>query len=478
MARRRFDGLGLAVVFCALGAAVGGDGAADAAPVNVVHPPVPVIVPHPAPPPVHIVVPPAPPPHIVLPPAPPPPVPHVVLPPAPPPPVVQAPVVPPAVPAPALAAAVPPPADSAINDPTITQQTTIRDLGRHPGRSLTRPLPARSTALRPARAHARSKPAVLPAPAHSAGHVTPAARTAAAEPATRLPLPPPAQPEAPAATADTSPGISTAPASPNTAAIDPPSLAQTADPPAPIGTRLPAVTAAVTDRGSRLAAGLPPQPSGRLLQSALLDALTATLGFAPRPGVMPVAPPGPALAPDSAPITGIGVPLPSAARPQFRASAPVAAPAVGRANALRRMFDSPMEFLREHLIPVAPSPFGQPRPFDLRAQHAWPFAQTLSQELAAGLQDNSVGIAAVVVAALVAMTALTAAGAGLGGRPLRHTAWRAGRRRLRAVSEWPTVLDPIGDATGQPAPEPQVAAWPDRAPAAEPLAASRERRVA
>ncbi|MBV8535598.1 MAG: hypothetical protein JO128_08405 [Alphaproteobacteria bacterium] len=143
---------------------------------------------------------------------------------------------------------------------------------------------------------------------------------------------------------------------------------------------------------------------------------------------------------------------------------------------MRRLFDSPMEFLREHLLPAVPSPFGLPRPFELRAQHTWPFARSLSQELAEGLQDNSVGIAAVVVTALVAMTALTAAGAGLSGRPLRHTAWRGARRRLHAVSDWATVLpDAIGDAAGGQA---RVAAWPGGAAAAEPLAASRERRVA
>jgi hypothetical protein len=103
----------------------------------------------------------------------------------------------------------------------------------------------------------------------------------------------------------------------------------------------------------------------------------------------------------------------------------------------------------------------------LRAQHTWPFAQ-------ATLQDNSVGIAAVVVAALVAMTALTSAGAGLSGRPLRHVAWRSQRRRLRTVSDWPTVLpDPVDDAVPQ-----SVAAWPRVAAVAERDAQSRERRVA
>jgi hypothetical protein len=278
-----------------------------------------------------------------------------------------------------------------------------------------------------------------------------------------------------------------APADPlSTALADPPPLVAqvAADPPAPV---VPAVTAA--GRPAPLGTALTPQPSGRLpLQPALLEALTAPLGFVPGPSIVPANPPPPPVAAsNTTAVTGVGVPLAGADQgPTFAADPAAPSIIVGQHRiahtAQRRMFDSPMEFLREHLLPAAPSPFGLPRPFELRAQHSWPFARTLSQELADGLADNSVGITAMVMAALVAMTVLTAAGAGLSGRPLRHTAWRTGRRRFRAVSDWVTVL-PEADAVPEGAPrrltsEPRVTTWPARPLVVEPLAALRERRVA
>lgn len=183
-------------------------------------------------------------------------------------------------------------------------------------------------------------------------------------------------------------------------------------------------------------------------------------------------------------MTGIGVPLASADQGTTLADPVAPSIIVGQHVAhapQRRMFDSPMEFLREHLLPAAPSPFGLPRPFELRAPHTWPFARSLSQLLADGLADNSVGIAAMVVATLVAMTVLAAAGAGLGGRPLRHTAWRAGRRRFRTVSDWAATALPDAVADGAPrqlASEPRAMAVPAGPLVAAPLPIPRERRVA
>ncbi len=504
---RRFEVVS-AIVLCG---AVAAGGAQGAGPVNVVHPPVPVIIPHPAPPPVPVVVPPPPMPHVVVPPpvphvvlpaAPPPPVPHVVLPPPAPAPVAH--VVPPAAPSPvphvAVPAEPPPPvartvvppaappaahvavpdtplpptpdvaavpaaAASVVGDPATTQRPAIR----HPGRAL----PPRPAVLRAARVHpgpTPPRPAVTSAPAISTSHATSTVHAAAAEATARLPLPPTVRPDAPVTAAPQSQARAAIDGPTQSAAApDRPAMAQMADPPASLAADPPATPTADTRRAPPPSAGLPPQPSGRLpLQPALLEALTAPIGFVSRPRAM-VAPGAPRLAiSNDESVTGVGVPLPAEGTADHGAFAPAAAALAHRAGALRRMFDSPMEFLREHLMPAAPSPFGLPRPFELRAPHTWPFAQ-------ADLQDNSVAIAAVVVAALVAMTALTSAGAGLSGRTLRHVAWRNGRRRLRTVSEWPTLLpDGIGDA----APASRVAAWPDRAAVAGADAESRERRVA
>ncbi len=66
---------------------------------------------------------------------------------------------------------------------------------------------------------------------------------------------------------------------------------------------------------------------------------------------------------------------------------------------------------------------------ELREFRPWPFAPTAIN------LDNS-AVVMVLVSAIAVMTALTVAGASVGGRPMRHMAWRSTRYRYRFGSDW------------------------------------------
>ena len=457
--------------------ASGGHPASAAGPVHVIHPPVPVIIPHPVPPPVHVVVPPAPPVHVVIPPPVPPPV-HVVVPPPPP---VHVTVAPVPHPPPVAQIAAPPapatPVDRIIAPPAAPARPSTR------GQPIVHPSALPEPRPTAARTRLPPPPPTRPAPPPAA-----AIRTATADRSEALPPPPPVRPVPPrSATAPDGAAAAGAPA-----ATAGPSAPVLADPPAPklpaqaVGT---AVTPMATETASVLATsglqheGLVPQPSGRLpLQPGLLDALTAPFTLIPDRPVVAAPPPrvtvaasGAASAPSASP-PAIGTTVP--------ATGATLASRQGQPMPKRRLFDSPMRYLTSHLIPVVRSPFSPPGRMrgaaELWAQHAWPFGRSLAQRI---FGDNSAAIAAVIAGALTAMTGLTVAGAALSGQPLKHMAWRSGRVRYRPGLPWDMAdMSAEGGPRQLPAARAdQIAAWPGtagvRSPT-EPEPAARRRRVA
>lgn len=152
-----------------------------------------------------------------------------------------------------------------------------------------------------------------------------------------------------------------------------------------------------------------------------------------------------------------------------------------------RLFDSAMQYLTSHLMPAIRSPFELPKRMtgfvESWATTPWSLGR-FAHRFEHSLTDSSVAITAVVAAALIAMTGLTVAGAAIGGRPLKHTAWRLGRARYRPGLPW-DMADSAADVQPRrlPVGEDPVMLGPGKT-AAEPAAereaepAARRRRVA